>query len=208
MYLEFTGLKFRSKTDCICGIPECRDVVKQFRKIKDIRGCLQYIPNPLSSKETDYAKNCRHYNNRIAKHFPAARERVKSIRNEVPEKETRSSRPIRKYAEIALWHFDKRILRSESCFCVGKTGDVKVHWFIPKDIARDLGVYNYAAGSDILYTNADRCKYKYKGNEVIALVPTMYKMKVIKQDLDDACKEKEVKELLKERIISEPEQPF
>lgn len=206
MYLKFNANEYRRHIKCICGIPECRDIVKEFRKIKDIRGCLQYIPNPLSSKETDYAKNCRHYNNRIAKHFPAAREGVKSIRNEVPEKETRSSKPIRKYAEIALWHFDKRILRSKECLHIGKSKYGKVRWFIPKDIARDLGVYSYASGSDILYTNADRCKYEYNGIEVIALVPTMYKMKVIKQDLEDACKEKEEKELLKEHIKSDPEQ--
>lgn len=201
MYLEFTGLKYKSNIDCICGIPECRHTIKQFRKIKDVRGCLQYIPNPLSSKETDYAKNCRHYNNRITKHYPNAIDGVKSIQNEVPKKETRSSKPIHKRVEIALWHFDKRILRSESCY----SGNGKIHWLIPTDIARDLGVYNYAADSDVLYTNADRCKYNYKGNEVIALVPTMYKMSVIKQDLEDACKEKEEKEL-KERIKREHEQ--
>jgi hypothetical protein len=58
-----------------------------------------------------------------------------------------------------------------------------------------LVVYNYTAGNDVLYTDADRCKYNYKGNEVIALVPTMYNMSVIKQDLEGACKEKEEKEL-------------
>ena len=90
MYLKFTGSNFRSNIDCTCGMSECRDIIKQFRKIKDARGCLQYIPNPLSSKETDYTKNCRHYNNRIVKHFPNALDGVKSIQNQVPEKETRA----------------------------------------------------------------------------------------------------------------------
>ena len=196
MYLKFNANEYRRHIKCICGIPECRDIVKEFRKIKDVRPNPNPNPNPFSGKETDYAKNCRHYNNRIAKHFPAARDSGKAICNEAPEKETRSSKPTKKHAQVALWHFDKRILRSESCFCVGNSGAAKIKWFLSEQNAKDLGLYNHSSSQDILYTNADKCKYpSSKGEEVIALVPTMYNMSVIKQDLDDAYQGKQEEDL-------------
>ena len=77
-----------------------------------------------------------------------------------------------------------------------KQGAAKIKWFLSEQNAKDLGLYNHSSSQDILYTNADKCKYpSSKGEEVIALVPTMYNMSVIKQDLDDAYQGKQEEDL-------------
>ena len=96
MHLIFNG-KFKSNQECFCDLGDkCIEIQSQFRKINDLRGQTQLMPNPKkdSKKHSDLNKL------KYQKHCVTHRIEAKKILNEKDWNKI----------NIALWHFDKRLL--------------------------------------------------------------------------------------------------
>ena len=141
VYYEKEGI-YKSNTKCVCGLDGSNSIMKMFRDIKDMQGEVQTLPNYINgSLKSEVAKlNEHYYLKRLQKHVPTVRDAVSQQQNEQVTCTTRNRKTTKKEVNIALWHFDNRILdHLEKGFkIVLKT--------LSKDLATTLGVFHSSAG--------------------------------------------------------------
>jgi hypothetical protein len=176
-YFQFEK-KFQSRTACICGLEECKEIVKGFRSIQDIRGNVQKLPNSVDdSKKKNIKEFNEHYWKRLLAHRRTGNiDGLAKQNNPKPAQQTKATSQKKVDVYIALWHFDKSLLEHLS-----RNGNTTG---VPKSIDKEAAMkHGFFGSGDCCYSNADvhcqRLNGSNKKNPVVkksvALVPTFYK---------------------------------
>mmetsp|Transcript_12958 Transcript_12958/g.15827 ORF Transcript_12958/g.15827 Transcript_12958/m.15827 type:complete len:477 (+) Transcript_12958:178-1608(+) len=182
--------KYQTRTACICGLDKCKDVVKAFRKIEDVRGNVQRIPNSIaSSRKSSIQSVNEFYIKRLLAHRRDGNKNgLSKQRNErPPKKTTRSTASCTKKEDVfvALWHFDKVLLQQY----LSSGNDTS----LPKMIDKKMAIAHGILGADGCYSNADihkqwndKKKIPILESEHVVLVPTFYSVTEAFNDITKA----------------------
>jgi hypothetical protein len=116
--------------------------------------------------------------------FAVSRSTFRIVRNFLDKQ------PSQKAAFVALWHYDKLVLKSLT------KKESSVTMFVPVQDAKKCGIYQPTPGK--LYSEADICpmilearKGEKGGKQLLALVPTYFKIEDGLNDAEEAKKSKD-----------------
>ena len=178
-FFPFQGKKYESR-QCICGIDTCVSIRQKFQSIGDIRGHMQKLPNSRNKSRNGNLQifNTR-YLNRCGVHRNANLQGMDKQINHVAE--NRREKTQKTDVWIAIWHFDKIVLNAQ------KAPFQTVRKSMDLNAAKEC---NGLFGTGKIYSQAD--VIESKGQDVVAIVPTVFNVQKIKSEFEEAKIDKKV----------------